>query len=86
MAGRFPLPALRQRPVVAGPRSLAGVRELRLPNFSDSRDDLPGHANSFAGLVPGHVVGNHSEERRQRFGVATGARAEELRDSLGVAT
>jgi len=57
VAGGLPLPTLRWRPVVAGPRSSAGVRGLWLPNFGDSRNDLPGHANPFAGLVPRHVVG-----------------------------
>jgi hypothetical protein len=50
------------------------VRGLWLPNFGDGRNDLPGHANPFAGLVPRHVVANHPEQRRQRFGSATGAR------------
>jgi len=85
MAGWLPLPTLRWVPVVAGPGSVTRVRGLWLPNFGDGRDDLPGHANPFTGLVPRHVVGNHPEERCQRLGSATSARAEELRDGLGVA-
>jgi hypothetical protein len=85
VAGGLPLPTLWRRQVLAGPRSFAGVPWVWLPNFGDSRNDLPGYANSFAGLVPRHVVGDHPEERGQCFGSATGARAEELRDSLDVA-
>jgi len=61
------------------------VRGLWLPNFGDSRNDLPGHANAFAGLVPRHVVGGHAEEWCQCGGPSTGARAQELGDRLGVA-
>ncbi len=61
------------------------MRGLWLPNFGDSENDLPGHANPFAGLVPRHVVGDHSKERRERLGAAASAWAEELRDSLSVA-
>ena len=61
------------------------MRGVWLPNFGDGRNDLPGHAHPFAGLVPRHVVGDHAEEWCQRFGPATGARTEELRDGLGVA-
>src|SRR6516162_8750119 len=85
VARGFPLPALRPRPVLASPWSFAGVRGLWLPNFGDSGDYLLGHADAIADLVPRHVVGDHAEERRQRAGSATGTRAEELRDSLGLA-
>jgi hypothetical protein len=69
LAGRIPLPTLRRPPIVAGPRSFAGVRGLWVPNFGDSRNDFPGHANPFAGLVPRHGVGDHPEEWCQRAGV-----------------
>jgi hypothetical protein len=49
VAGRFPLPSLWRWPIVAGARRAAGVRWLRLPNFSDSRDDLPGYPYAVAG-------------------------------------
>jgi len=78
MAAWFPLPAVWGRPIMAGARHAVGVRRLWLPNFGDSGDDFPGHANPFASLVPCHVVGDHAEERRQRIGAATRARAEEL--------
>jgi len=58
MAGGFPLSALWWRPVVTGSSSALGVRWLWLPNFGDSRNDLPGHPDSIAGLVPRHVVGD----------------------------
>ena len=51
---------------------------LWLPNFSDSRHDLPGHTDSLAGLVPRDVVGDEPEERCQRFGSATSAGAEKV--------
>ena len=55
---------------------------LWLPNFSDSRHDLPGHTDSLAGLVPRDVVGDDPEERRPRLGVAASVGTEELRDCL----
>ena len=61
------------------------MRGLWLPNFSDSRNDLPGHAHPFASLVPRHVVGDHAEERCQRLGPPASAWAEELRDGMDVA-
>jgi len=85
VARRFPLSTLRWRPVMARPRSSAGMCGLWLPNFGDRRHVLPGHANPFTGLVPRHVVANHPKERRERLRAATGAWAEELRDSLGLA-
>jgi hypothetical protein len=33
------------------------MRGLWLPNVGHRRDDLPGHADTVAGLVPRHVVG-----------------------------
>jgi len=83
--GGFRCPRCGGDPVVARPWGSARVRGLWLPNFSYSRNHLPGYAHSFTGLVPRYVVGDHPEERCQRFGPATSARAEELRDSLGVA-
>jgi hypothetical protein len=63
---------------MASPRRAVSVRGLRLPDLSDCRNDLSGHADPVAGLVPRHVVGNNPEERRQRVGIATRAGAEEL--------
>jgi len=59
-------------------RVLLEVRELRRANFGDSGNDLPGHPNPFAALVPRHVVGNDAEERSQRVGTATSTGAEKL--------
>jgi hypothetical protein len=56
-----------------------------MPSFGDSRDDLPGYEDTFAGLVPRDVVDDHPEERRQRIGTTTRAGLEELRDGLDVA-
>ena len=63
---------------MAGAGSAAGVRRLWLPNFGDGGNDLSGYADPFACLVPRDVVGDYAEERRQRFGAATSARAEKL--------
>ena len=78
MAGGFPLSALWWQPVVAGSRSAVGVRWLWLPNFSNSGNDLPGHPDSIACVVPRDVVGDDPEERSQRVGVATNSRPEEI--------
>jgi hypothetical protein len=64
-------------------RGARGVQRLWLPNFGYSRDDLPGYADTFAGLVPCDVVDDHSEERRQRIGTATCVGLEELRNGVG---
>jgi len=60
--------------------------ELRLPKLCDRRDDLSGHPPALEPLVSGGLVGNEPEEWYQRHGTATGARAEELQNGLGVAT
>lgn len=52
-------------------------------DFGDRRDDFSRYADPFAGVVPGLVVGDDPEERRQRIGSAARARAEEIRDGLG---
>ena len=63
---------------VAGSRRAARMRGLRRTDLSDRRDDFPGHADSFAGLVSRHVVGDDAKERCQRVGPATGSGSEEL--------
>jgi hypothetical protein len=54
------------------------VCRLWLPNFGDSRNNFPGHADSIASLVSRHVVGDDPEERRQCVGFATSAGVEKL--------
>ena len=56
IAAALAIPALRTRwrPVVASPRSSAGMRGLRLPNFGDSRHDLPGRDRDREGGRPLH--------------------------------
>jgi hypothetical protein len=78
MAGRFPMSALWWQPVVAGSRGAVGVRWLWLPNFGNGGNDLPGHPDSIASVVPRDVVGDDPEERCQRVGVATNPRPEEI--------
>ena len=51
---------------------------LRVPNLCDRRNDFSGHADSAAGLVSRHVVGNDPEERRKRVGATASVGAEEL--------
>jgi hypothetical protein len=45
--------------VVAGAGSAARVCGLWLPNFGNSGNDLPGHTDPSAGVVPRHVVADH---------------------------
>lgn len=51
---------------------------VRRADFGDGGDHFPGHANSLAGVVPRHVVGDNAKEWRQRAGIAAGAGTEEL--------
>lgn len=84
VANGFRVSALRIGEGLAGARSV-GVWQVWLSNFGDRRGDFSRYANPFAGVVPGHVVGDDPEERCQRIGSATRARAEEIRDGLDVA-
>ncbi len=77
VARRFPLSSLRIGKGMAGARAVA-VCGLWLPDFGDSRDDLPGHADPIASVVSRHVVGDDPEERRQHVGTAASAGAEKL--------
>ena len=43
--------------------------QLWLPNFGDIGNDFAGHSDAVAGLVPGHVVGDHAEERASALGL-----------------
>jgi len=61
------------------------VRPMWPPDLGDSRDDLPGYAQAIDGLVSCDVLGNDPEERRQRTGLAAGARTQELPDRLDLA-
>lgn len=63
---------------MAGAGRAFGMRGLRHTDLGDGRNDFPGYADTFAGLVSRHVVGDDAKERRQRVGTATGAGSEEL--------
>jgi len=65
--------------------SLAGMSLSQAAPVSIAGDYLPGHEDSFAGLVPRDLVGDDPQERCQRFGTATRVGLEELRDRLDVA-
>ena len=70
LAGRIPLPALPCRQGLAPGFGFVAVCRLRPPSFGHGGNDLPGYPHSAQGSVPGHVVGDDSEERRQPSGVA----------------
>ena len=59
-------------------RGLAAVRELQLPKFNNSRDDISGHAQTPEPLVSGGLVGHQPEDWCQCDGAAAGAGAKEL--------
>ena len=82
LAGGSALPPLRTGQVLAGAGETAGVRGLRLSSFGDGGDDLPGHENTPACLVPRHVVGHYAEERRKCPGTSTRAMVRPDRDLL----
>ena len=85
LAGRVPVPALRRGQIMAGARHVTGVCGLPEPNIGHCRDDISGHPDATGGLVSGHVVGDDTEKRSQRTGLAAGVGTEELRDGLDVA-
>ena len=84
VANRFRVSALRIGEGMASARSV-GVCRVWLPDFGARRDDFSGYADSVAGVVSRHVVGDDAEERCQRVGFATRARAEEVRNGLDMA-
>ncbi len=63
----------------------AGVCRLWVSEVGDGGDHIPRYTDPVGGLVSSDVVGDHTEERRQRLGTAAGAGLEELRDGLDVA-
>jgi len=77
VASGFPLSPLRIREGMAGAGSV-GVCRVWVPDLSDCRNDLPGHADSVTRVVSRHVVGDDPEEWRQRVGTTTSAGTEEL--------
>jgi ribosomal protein L37AE/L43A len=54
--------------------------------IGDGRHDFPGYADTANGLVSCPMVGNQSEERRQRLGATASLRSGKLPDRLGKAT
>lgn len=78
LAGRFSVPALRRRSLLAGAGGAAGMRRLWPPNLSDRRDSFPRHAQAAGGLVSSDVLRYHPEERRQCPWTATSAGLGEL--------
>src|ERR1035438_5659336 len=84
VANGFRVSTLRIGKGLAGAGSV-GVWRVWLSDFGDRRNDFSRYADPFAGVVPGHVVGDDPEERRQCIGSAARARAEEIRDRLDVA-
>jgi hypothetical protein len=73
MAGGISLSPLRRRQSLAVGFDVVAVCELRPPSIGYGRNDLPGYAHPADSLVPGDVVGDRAEERRQRSGAAAGA-------------
>lgn len=80
----FCLSAVRIAEGVASARAL-GMCPVRVPDVGDGGYDFPGYADSLAGLVSGHVVGDEPEERCQRAGPAASTGPEELPDGMDLA-
>src|SRR5579863_10644890 len=79
------MPAWWWRSILAGALDPAGVPQVRTPNLGDDGDHFPRHTQAAGGLVSRHVLGHHTEERRQRPGAANGPRDGELQDRLDLA-
>jgi len=77
---RMPL-LLREDSLEDGERTIP-LQDMPLSGFRHRRDDLPGFASPFGGLVPRHVVRHQSENRSQRIGSAAGIGTGELQDVL----
>jgi len=86
LARRLRLSSIPGHGMVGGQSRATGLCGLRLPGHGDSRDDLRRNPHCFAGMVPGDLVGNESEERRQCDGVAAGVGAGQLRNGVDVAS
>ncbi len=85
LAGRFPLPTLRLRSLLAGTVSAHAVPSMWPLNVGNGGDHLPRHAETIGGLVSGHVLVGQPEERGQCPGVAEGAGIGQLQDGLDMA-
>ena len=78
------MPTLSRREILAGAGRSSGVCWVWKPDVGDIWDDFPRYQDCFGYMVPGDVVGDHSEERSQRFGTAAGVGLEKLRDRVDV--
>jgi len=75
MAEWFYLPGMRASGRACDPEILVALQGLRSGEFGDGWDRIPGLQAPFDGLVPRDVACDQPEERRQRIGLATRARA-----------
>src|SRR5450432_311727 len=82
MAGGLSLPALRGHSLLAGAVRPDAMSAVWSPDLGDGWYDLPGHAQAFGGLVPGHVLAGEPEERSQRPGPAEGAGIGQLQNRV----
>jgi len=85
LAGGILLSALWSSEGMASLGFAMGVRGLSSSNFGDSGDDFSRQSAAADIVVPGGVVGDQPEERRQRHGLTAGAGLEELQDGLDLA-
>ena len=85
VAGWFSLPALRRTEDLASARGAAAMCGLRVSEFSDGRDHLPGHPETAHDLVSCDVGSHQPEERRQCHRTATRAGLGQLRHGVDLA-
>jgi hypothetical protein len=85
MAGWLSVPAVWRAKDLASALGAAAMHGLRVSELGDRRDNLPGHAETAHGLVPGDVGRHQPKERRQCYRTATGAWLGELRHGLDLA-
>jgi cell division protein FtsW len=79
------VPSMPKSDRVGGSAPSVGVRGLQLRGVRHGWDHLSGHAPALDALVPGYLVGDQSEDRGERPGLAAGPGTGELPDGVDVA-
>jgi len=85
VAGWIRLSGVWRSSCVADEARSVDVCRVRASGLADRGDDLPGHAQAAAGVVPGDVVGDDAEDGGQCVGTSTRVGAWDVLDGVDVA-